>query len=164
MSFLDIVGRAKAYLREHHRVAPSLAARVRARRGDTAGAADGTESREWGLSPFHLSFYDNACWRNVGKPPGDPDHKGYKYQDKGVSSDGLLLMKLKARAAGASKAIVKGKNTDSAPATLPTGVAAALSGSTGATVQLIGSDAPECISTTLSTIVKDDGSHFKAKL
>ena len=46
---------------------------------------------------------------------------------------------------------------------LPTGVAAALSGSTGATVQLLGSNATACVSVTLPAVVKDEGNRFKAK-
>jgi hypothetical protein len=75
-----------------------------------------------------------------------------------------MMIQLRSGGAGMSKALVKEKN-DAArgQSALPTGVAALLSGSTSATVQLFGNDAPECISVTLPTIVKDVGVQFKAK-
>lgn len=99
------------------------------------------------------------CWKALGKPPGSPRHKGYRYKDGDAGADGLLLARLAGGAAGRSQALVKGRG-----ATLPTGVAAALAGSTAATVQLAGSDAPQCVSIALPTVVRDDGTRFKARL
>ncbi len=105
-----------------------------------------------------------SCWSNLGKDPGDPGHKGYKYNDKELASDGMSKMQLNAGDAGKSKASVQAKNNASKyTATLPTGVAADLNGSTSATLQLFGSDAPECISIGLTNVTKDDGVQFKAK-
>jgi hypothetical protein len=105
-----------------------------------------------------------SCWSNLGKDPGDPGHKGYKYSDRELASDGMSKMKLNAGDAGKSKASIQARNKASKyTATLPTGVAADLSGSTSATVQLFGSDASECISMGLSTVTKDDGVQFKAR-
>jgi hypothetical protein len=105
-----------------------------------------------------------VCWKVLGKPPGNPKHKGYKYQDKDVSSDGIQLILMKAGDTGKSKALAKGKNNSTkGQLSLPTGVVEALSGSASVTVQLIGSDAPKCISVTLATVLKDDGVQFKAK-
>jgi hypothetical protein len=101
------------------------------------------------------------CWKALGKAPGDPAHKGYRYKDAEGAADGLLLVRLKGGTAARSTAVVKGKSI--APATLPTGVAAALAGSTGATVQLFGSDATACLSVGLPTVVRDDGTFFRAK-
>jgi hypothetical protein len=106
---------------------------------DRAGATCGTD----------------PCWKGLGKPPG---FKGFKYKDKARTSDGIQLVLLKAAEADKSKVVVKGKG-----ANLPDGVAAALQGATGATIQLIGSDAPECISATLSTVKDADGVKFKAQ-
>jgi hypothetical protein len=44
---------------------------------------------------------------------------------------------------------------------LPTGIAAALSGATSATVQVVTSDA-SCTGATLTTVKKADGTQFKA--
>jgi hypothetical protein len=103
------------------------------------------------------------CWKALGKPPGDPAHKGYKYKDAAVGADGVLLVKLKGGGAGQTKALVRAKNLIGTPPALPTGVAAKLAGATGATVQLLGSGAPECVSATLPTVVLDEGDRFKAK-
>ncbi len=43
-------------------------------------------------------------------------------------------------------------------------ILAALAGSGGATVQLLGSDAPACLSVTLPTVLHDEGDRFKARL
>jgi hypothetical protein len=59
---------------------------------------------------------------------------------------------------------VKGKNNVlKAQLSLPVGVTAALNGAAGAQIQLIGSDAPQCLSATLSTVSIADGVRFKAK-
>lgn len=106
----------------------------------------------------------DPCWKNIGKPPGDPKHKGYEYKDKAASADGVLLVLLKGGEAGASKAVAKGMNNSAKGQTaLPTGLAAALNGSTSATIQLHGSDAIACLSCPLSTVLKDTGALFKAK-
>jgi hypothetical protein len=54
--------------------------------------------------------------------------------------------------------VVKGQGGD-----LTDDVAAALQDETSATIQLIGSDAPVCLSATLSTVKKADGVQFKAE-
>ena len=104
------------------------------------------------------------CWSNVGPiPPGDPGHKGYKYKDALITADGIAGMGLRPGALGASKVGVKGKNnTAKAQTSLPTGVAAALAGSTSVVVQIIGSDAPSCVSESLGSVSRDDGVSFKA--
>lgn len=97
------------------------------------------------------------CWKAVGTT-------GYLYKDKDASADGAKSLKLLGGAAGKSKVLLKAANNSSKGQTsLPLGVAAALSGSTSATLQVHGSDAPSCFSAALGTVTKDTGSFFKAK-
>ena len=97
---------------------------------------------------------DQPCWKGIGKPAGS---NGYRYKDKALTADGVLLMLLRAGAAGKSKLIIREKG--------PTGIAAALSGATSATVQLVASDAPapSCFGVDLPVVTKNDGLRFKAK-
>jgi hypothetical protein len=97
----------------------------------------------------------DPCWKGVGKPPGI---KGFKYKDKARDSDGIQLVLLKAGEDGKSKVVVKGQG-----ANLPDGVAAALQDETSATIQLLGSDAPVCLSAALTTVKEADGVKFKAQ-
>lgn len=97
----------------------------------------------------------DPCWKGLGKPPGT---KGFKYKDKLRTSAGIQLVLLKANDADKSKVVVKGKG-----ANLTDGVAAALQDATSVTMQLIGSDAPSCVSATLDTIKDADGVKFKAE-
>jgi hypothetical protein len=77
---------------------------------------------------------------------------------------GAQSLKLLGGAAGKSKILLKaGNNSSKAQVSMPTGIAAALAGSSSATMQIHGSGAPECLSATLGTVVKDTGSFFKAK-
>jgi hypothetical protein len=97
----------------------------------------------------------DPCWKGLGKPAGA---KGFKYKDKARTSNGIQLVLLKSGDAGKSKVVVKGKGPN-----LPDGVAAALAGATSATIQLIGDDAPACLSATLTTVKDADGVKFKAQ-
>jgi hypothetical protein len=104
------------------------------------------------------------CWKNMGKPPGDPKHKGYRYKDGTATDQGMVLVQLTAGRAGKSKVIAKGRNNAGKGQTgLPIGAAATLHGSSAVTVELHGSDAPKCMACTLSSVLKDDGTTFKAK-
>jgi len=76
----------------------------------------------------------------------------------------MLLILMKGGDSGRSKVLAKGKNNSAkGQFYLPTGVVAQLMGSSRATIQLFGSDAPKCLSVTLTTVLKDDGVQFKAK-
>ena len=104
------------------------------------------------------------CWKNLGGAPGDPTHKGYKYKDSLVASDGIAGLGITAGGPGMTRASAKGKNNVAKGQTsLPTGVAAALAGSTSAEIQLLGSDASQCISASLGNVTIADGVQFKAK-
>lgn len=97
-----------------------------------------------------------ACWKSLGQAP--PAGKGYKYKDGDRSASGVSQIMLKGGTS--SKALIKAAGPQPP---LPAGIAAALSTTTSVTVQLHGSDAPQCLSTTLSTIKKQTATFFKAK-
>ena len=127
-----------------------------------------------GATAYHLCVYDDAgalvsdltvdragdtcgdqpCWKGIGKPAGT---KGFRYRDKALAADGVLLVLLRSGDAGKSKLIVREKG--------PTGAAAALAGATSATVQLRATDAPapSCFSLATSVVTRNDGLIFKAK-
>lgn len=97
------------------------------------------------------------CWRSLGP-------KGFRYTDKDRIVDGVRVLRLQAGSDGATKiSWIAGNNVNKGHASLPTGVAVALAGSTQATVQLIRSDAADCISATLTNVAKNDGVEFNAK-
>lgn len=98
------------------------------------------------------------CWKAVGS-------KGYLYKDRDVAADGVLLLKALGGDAGKSKILVKAKNNaPKGQLSMPTGITAALAGSTSATVQMHGSDSPVgCYSTTLTNVIESSPSFFKAK-
>lgn len=97
------------------------------------------------------------CWKGLGA-------KGFRYSDPARASDGVRLMRLLAGEAGRSKVTVLAANhAAKGHAGLPTGVAAALAGSTSATIQLFGSDSPDCFSAGLSDVVRNDGVAFVAR-
>lgn len=101
------------------------------------------------------------CWKSLGGVP--PSGKGYLYKDKVASSSGVRKLLMKGGDAGKSKAIlVAGNNSKKGQASLPTGIAAALAGSSTVQVQLHGSHALSCYAKTL-TDIKVKGLSFKAK-
>src|SRR5262245_20910422 len=101
------------------------------------------------------------CWKPIGDPP--PNGRGFLYKDSGASSDGITKIQLKGGAAGHSSVQIKGANNAAkGQLSLPTGLAAGLASSSSATVQLFGSDPPECISLTVDDITKQETDFFKA--
>jgi hypothetical protein len=75
------------------------------------------------------------CWKVSGGT-------SYKYADRLLAADGMLTLQLKSGAAGVGLFNAKGKNNLGKGMTaLPTGVAAKLTGSRHATVQLMSSNA-----------------------
>jgi hypothetical protein len=129
-----------------------------------------------GGTPYKLCIYDNMsnlvghllvdragdmcgsspCWKALGGDP--PNGKGYKYKDGTLTASGVSQILFKGGAAGMSKALLKGSGSS-----LPTGITAALQSASSATVQLIGSRAPQCLSVTLTDIKKSEVDSFKAK-
>ncbi len=99
---------------------------------------------------------DEACWRSQGAAP--PAGKGYRYRDDGRSADGVWQMKLQGGGAGTSKIELKGMGD-----ALPDGVPAALLDATALTLQLRGTDAPQCVSATLGEVQISDADRFKAR-
>jgi hypothetical protein len=98
----------------------------------------------------------DPCWKAIGGAP--PGGVGYKYKDDALTADGVFKIIYKSGAVGKSKLLVKGRG-----APLPNGIAAALQSSPSATVQFRGSDAPVCLSVTLTDIKKNEPTFFKAK-
>ena len=96
------------------------------------------------------------CWKATGGAP--PGGKGYKYKDKSLDADGLLLMLLKGGQAGKAKIVVKGMG-----ANLPLPIAGSLTSAGSVTVQLRGSNAPQCFSGTLADVKNQEADFFKAK-
>lgn len=95
---------------------------------------------------------DKPCWQ-------DSKGTGWKFADGDEFSDGIAKMSMSGGDAGKGKIKVQGNNSSG---TLPTGIAALLSGDTSATVQLISHDA-DCFTATLPTVSKNDGTVFQAK-
>lgn len=87
---------------------------------------------------------------------------GWQYKDKNADSDGVAKMKLFGGSEGKTQVQVLAANNDKKGlVSMPTGLAAALQGSTSARVQLRSSDA-ECFDVTLDQIKKQEPDFFKA--
>jgi cysteine-rich repeat protein len=94
------------------------------------------------------------CWK-AGK-------SGFTYKDADAASDGISAISAKSGAAGKGGVSVRGGNKEKKGQTaLPTGLAAALNGSSQAEVQVVTSDA-QCFGATM-TPSRDDGSRYQAK-
>ena len=103
-----------------------------------------------------------SCWKSVGIPPPFPTHKGYAFKDGDGTSDGINKITLKGPRSASIK--IQGKNNSAKGLNnLPTGVAAALLGTTSATAQLNVADTGECFSIDLDVIKKSDGTNFQAQ-
>lgn len=100
-----------------------------------------------------------SCWKSTGK---STDPTGYLYKDKATGEDGILAMTLKAGDAGKSKIVIKGKNRANLVLQNLPSIAPALAGSTSATMQLH-TDEAGCFTANLGTVLKNDGTLFKAK-
>ena len=91
------------------------------------------------------------CWSTMSD-------KGYEYTDKSTAADGISKIKLSGGQLGKGNLQVIGKNTAS---TLPGGIAAALQSQSGATVQVLTSDA-SCFGRALTRVRKANGVMFSA--
>ncbi len=101
------------------------------------------------------------CWKSLGRMP--PAGRGYAYKDTAAASSGARGVKLTAGDAGKSKVVVTAANNAAKGQTaLPTGIAAALAGTTSVEVQLSSTVGP-CFSATLGEIQKQETLRFKAK-
>ncbi len=102
------------------------------------------------------------CWKNVGASAPSAKHQGYGYKDAGGESDGIL--KANMRGPKSAKMVFAGKNNAAKGLTdLPTGVTAALAGSSSATVQLLVSDESSCFSADLTSVGRADATGFQAQ-
>ena len=96
------------------------------------------------------------CWKEKG-------NKGYGYKDKEASAAGVSKIEYLSGNPGKGSAKTKGKNDAKKGLTsLPTGVAAALSGNMSPTIQMLTSDG-FCVSATLNEIKEDDPFRFRAQ-
>lgn len=101
------------------------------------------------------------CWKGIGRPPRG---RGFRYKDRELGADGLRLAKLAGGAAGKSKVTLSARNdVDAGANSMPTGIAAALAGSAGATVAIFPGDAPRCFSAVLDQVVSGGGAVFEAR-
>ncbi len=94
-----------------------------------------------------------ACWKAIST-------KGYKYGDKGLTSDGVKKLLLKGDVAGKSKILIQGKDGNLPLPTLP------LDPNGPVIVQLISSDPNlPCYEETFlqSNVTKNEAKQFKAK-
>lgn len=98
-----------------------------------------------------------ACWDSLGPPP--PGGTGYRYKDSDGAASGVAQIRLQGGALGKSKIIVRGE------VSLPAPIAASLTSTTSATMQLRGHDAPGlgCWAITLRNIKKQTADWFKAR-
>jgi hypothetical protein len=92
-----------------------------------------------------------SCWSTMSD-------RGYEYTDKSTAADGILKIKLSGGRLGKGNVQIIGKNTAS---TLPRGIAASLQSESGATVQVLTSDA-SCFGTALTRVKKANGLMFSA--
>ncbi len=94
-----------------------------------------------------------ACWKAIPS-------KGYKYGDKGLSSDGVKKLLLKGDVAGKSKLLIQGKDGNLPLPTLP------LDPNGPVIAQLSSSDPNRpCYEETLTqaSVIKNEAKQFKAK-
>ena len=90
-----------------------------------------------------------SCWSTISG-------RGYRYRDESRAADGILAIKLSGGALGKGRVRIVGKNAVSSK-----GIAASLRNETGATVQLLTSDA-SCFGTALSRVKRANGAMFSA--
>ena len=84
--------------------------------------------------------------------------KASSTRDKSTAADGISKIKLSGGPLGKGNVQIIGKNTAS---TLPRGIAASLQSQSGATIQLLTSDA-SCFGTALTRVKKANGAMFSA--
>ncbi|MDG2305292.1 MAG: M12 family metallopeptidase [Candidatus Binatia bacterium] len=97
------------------------------------------------------------CWKAAGK-------NGYVFKDTEFASDGIKIWKLKGGKAGKSIIQLRGANNSAKGyESLPTGMAAALEGSTSARIEVYGHDIPKCFAVMLDDVSKNSATLFKAQ-
>jgi hypothetical protein len=94
------------------------------------------------------------CWKIAGGT-------SYKYSDKLLAADGMLVLQTKSGPAGTGRFLAKAKrNLPKGFIAMPTGVAPQLTGDRRATVQLMSSNAG-CITGTATNVKEASGTLFK---
>lgn len=123
----------------------------------TACLYDGIDAlvAEWVIDRAGGECAGRACWRPVSD--------GYRYGGKNLSADGVKSILMKGGAVGKSKMKLKGANNLAKGQTsLPTGIAAALAGSSSATLEIHGDDLGPCYGVTFDDVKADTGLLFRA--
>jgi hypothetical protein len=92
-----------------------------------------------------------SCWSTISD-------RGYEYSDESGAADGIAKIKLSGGEPGKGKVQIVGEN---APSSASAGMAASLRNQTGATVQLLTSDA-SCFSAALTRVKRANGAIFRA--
>ena len=104
---------------------------------------------------------DKECWAAVAGLP--PNGLGYRYKDKKTSAHGLSSVVLKGAGSGKSKFVIKAKNNAAKQyPRLPTGLAAALQGTTSVTLEVHVDDPAQCYAAVLPNITQSTSEIFKA--
>lgn len=107
---------------------------------------------EYSLAQAGAMCGGKPCWKAVST-------KGYQYKDKAAAADGLTQVKMIGGDVGKGSIKLQGKNSSG---NLPTGVVAGLlNNPTGATVQILTSNAA-CFGLGLTDVKKADSTAFKA--
>lgn len=103
-----------------------------------------------------------ACWQAAGgRPPGG---RGYAYRDRARTASGVEALTVKGGSDGKSSIVLKAANdAASGQAGLPTGIAAALAGSTSVTVRVFASDASRCAVARLAPAAGSSAAVFSAR-
>jgi cysteine-rich repeat protein len=96
------------------------------------------------------------CWAAKGS-------NGFAYKDKLAASDGITKTSYKSGASAKGQVSAAGANNAAKGQTaLPTGIVAALTGTTAPTIQYLTSDGL-CIGATMTETTKDEGGEYKAR-
>jgi cysteine-rich repeat protein len=134
--------------------------------GDPVGGATRATVCLYGSTGSLISAYEvdrggqqcsgKPCWKAKGT-------SGFGYGDKLAVSDGIKKMSYKGGASSKGQASASGaNNAGKGQMALPTNIFAALTGTTGATMQYLTSDGL-CIGATMTETTKDEDGQYKAR-
>jgi hypothetical protein len=124
-------------------------------------AGDGTRVAAIPVERAGETCGTKPCWSAIGGEP--PGGDGYRYRDPEAAASGVRAVDLRGGEAGKTKLSGKASNKAKQGQTaLPTGIAAALAGTSAVTVQLRTSR-DHCLSATLG-VVKTTPTQLKARL
>ena len=108
------------------------------------------------LDQAGLACGTKACWRGLGP-------RGFIYKDSAAAASGIKQLRLMAGADGKSMIkLIAGNKASKGQDQLPTGLSEGLVNASGATLQLFGTDAPECFSIDFTRVRKQESHVFSA--